>query len=262
MAEALYRAMIDPFASLNELDETMRRKLFQEIQAICQDSYQSQGLTRFDGGTFRNVEGERGQFEFQLQCYGRETCAQGDPVIKDTSGPHKRTIWYTEKQLFKPLSERRFSMVLTEDIATSASDDPDSSDSNWGDGDLVSGLVEPGWKAALSDALSSESFANLAAFLEEEKAAGATIYPPQDEVFSAFNLCPFEQTKVVIVGQDPYHGPGQGHGLAFSVRKDVKSKYCIIAEAIFSSRMRPFHLTNLLCYCSPSIAEKHNFGSD
>jgi hypothetical protein len=219
--------MIDPFASLDELDEAMRRKLFQEVQAICQDSYQSQGLTRFDGGTYRNVEGESGQFQFQLQCYGRETCPQGDPVIKDTSGPHKRTIWYTEKQLFKPLSERRFSMVLTEDIATSASsgasDEPDS-DSKWGDEDLSSGLVEPGWKAALSGALSSESFANLEAFLKEEKAAGATIYPPQDEVFSAFNLCPFEQTKVVIVGQDPYHGPGQGHGLAFSVQKDVKSK--------------------------------------
>ena len=50
---------------------------------------------------------------------------------------------------------------------------------------------------------------------------GATIYPPPQDIFSAFNLCTLEKVKVVIVGQDPYHGIGQGHGLAFSVRKDV-----------------------------------------
>eukprot|EP00980_Cylindrotheca_fusiformis_P010468 scaffold2322_cov135-Cylindrotheca_fusiformis.AAC.27 len=221
LAESLYRCMVDPFASLNELDEKMRRKLFQEIQAVSQESYKSRGLTRSDGGTFQNVEGDRGQFEFQLQCYGRKTCAQGDPVIKDTKGPHKRTIWYTEKQLFKPLSERRFSMVLTE-AAESAADEPQN-DSQRDIKDLASALREPGWKSALSGAFSSESFANLQAFLEEEVAAGATIYPPRDDVFSAFNLCPFEKTKVVIVGQDPYHGPGQGHGLAFSVRRDVQT---------------------------------------
>lgn len=214
MAEALYRAMIDPFASLNELNESMRQKLFGEIRSICLESYQSQGLTRPDGGTFQGVEGDKGQFAFQLQCYSRKTCPQGDPVIQEYSGPHGRTIWYTEKQLFKPISERRPQALISED-----------GDSAWGDSDLASGLAEVGWKAALSGAFSSESFASLEAFLEEEKAAGATIYPPQSDLFSAFNLCPFKDTKVVIVGQDPYHGPGQGHGLAFSVRKDVKGKY-------------------------------------
>jgi uracil-DNA glycosylase len=67
------------------------------------------------------------------------------------------------------------------------------------------------------------SFQKLAAFLQEEQASGATIYPPRDKIFHALNLCPFDQVKVVIVGQDPYHGPGQGHGLAFSVRKGVKA---------------------------------------
>jgi uracil-DNA glycosylase len=89
-------------------------------------------------------------------------------------------------------------------------------------GDLISGLEDQGWKNALSDAIRSESFQNLESFLEQERATGATIYPPQEDVFSAFNLCPLDKVKVVIVGQDPYHGPGQGHGLAFSVRHGIK----------------------------------------
>jgi uracil-DNA glycosylase len=75
---------------------------------------------------------------------------------------------------------------------------------------------------ALADALSSDSFQQLASFLQEEQANGVTVYPPLQEIFTAFNLCPLEKVKVVIVGQDPYHGPGQGHGLAFSVRKGLK----------------------------------------
>ena len=58
-------------------------------------------------------------------------------------------------------------------------------------------------------------------FLENERSSGATIYPPQTDIFAALNLCPFDKVKVVICGQDPYHGPGQGHGLAFSVRLGV-----------------------------------------
>jgi len=58
-------------------------------------------------------------------------------------------------------------------------------------------------------------------FLREEKALGKTIYPAVDEIFAALNATPFEAVKVVILGQDPYHGPGQAHGLCFSVRPDV-----------------------------------------
>jgi len=61
----------------------------------------------------------------------------------------------------------------------------------------------------------------LSAFLRERKAAGARIYPPGGEMFAAFEATPFEQVKVVILGQDPYHGPGQAHGLCFSVRPQV-----------------------------------------
>lgn len=239
MAEGLYRAMIDPFASLNEIDEHLRRRLFDEIRAVITKSYQSQGMTR-PGGTFHGVDGDQGQYAFQLQCYGQEVCPKGNPVIKDTSGPHKRTIWYTEEQLFKPVSDRRFSMTWTEDVegkAATATGDDDSDDDEttvvWNAGeDITVGLTDPGWKEVLGDAMTSESFANLQAFLDQEIASGETIYPPPDQVFSAFNLCPFEKTKVVIVGQDPYHGPGQGHGLAFSVQKGVKSEFLFVANWI------------------------------
>ncbi|CAJ1969953.1 unnamed protein product [Cylindrotheca closterium] len=251
LAEGLYRAMVDPFASLNEINESLRRSLFDELRAVSRDSYQSQGMTR-PGGTFQGVEGDQGQYAFQLQCYGQKVCPKGNPVIKDTSGPHKRTIWYTEEQLFKPLSERRFSMTWTEEdeakVAASATDDDDLDDETtavWKAGkDIGLGLTDPGWKEVLGEALSSESFSRLQAFLDQEIAQGETIYPPPDQVFSAFNLCPFEKTKIVIVGQDPYHGPGQGHGLAFSVQKDVKippSLRNIIAEAIDDLAIKQYH---------------------
>ena len=88
---------------------------------------------------------------------------------------------------------------------------------------LLAGLTEPGWKGVLSDTLQkSESFSKLAVFLEEERLRGETVYPPSKDIFAALNLCPLDAVKVVIVGQDPYHGSGQGHGLAFSVRKGVR----------------------------------------
>ncbi len=61
----------------------------------------------------------------------------------------------------------------------------------------------------------------LSHFLRAEKAAGRKIYPPGDEIFHAFSLTPFDSVKVVILGQDPYHGPGQAHGLSFSVRAGI-----------------------------------------
>ena len=64
--------------------------------------------------------------------------------------------------------------------------------------------------------------AELKTFLLQEKSKGAKIYPPGSEIFSAFNLTPFDQVKVVILGQDPYHGDGQAHGLSFSVPEGVR----------------------------------------
>lgn len=218
----------------------MRRRLFREIQAVARESYGAQGLTRRDGGTYRNVEGERGQFEFQLQCYGREKCAKGNIVTRETNGPHKRAIWYTKEQLFMPLAERKVEMSTMAsdpepDTTKIKSNNDDESVVDDCDGKLISGLKDKGWKDALAESINSDSFQNLENFLQQERAAGATIYPPREDIFSAFNLCPFDKVKVVIVGQDPYHGPGQGHGLAFSVRHDIRpppSLKNIVREAI------------------------------
>jgi len=77
--------------------------------------------------------------------------------------------------------------------------------------------MEAGWKKALKDAFDSDYFAELRQFLLSEKAAGKVIYPPGPRIFSAFDFTPFDQVKVVILGQDPYHGAGQANGLCFSV---------------------------------------------
>lgn len=77
--------------------------------------------------------------------------------------------------------------------------------------------IEPGWKAVLYEEFAKPYFTELRSFLKQEKQAGKTIYPPGKLIFNAFALTPFDQVKVVILGQDPYHGPGQAHGLSFSV---------------------------------------------
>ncbi|MEF3083505.1 uracil-DNA glycosylase [Luteimonas sp. SMYT11W] len=82
--------------------------------------------------------------------------------------------------------------------------------------------LEPSWKAHVGDWLRREDMQALSAFLRQRKAAGARIYPPGPEIFAAFDATPFDAVKVVILGQDPYHGPGQAHGLCFSVRPDQR----------------------------------------
>lgn len=81
--------------------------------------------------------------------------------------------------------------------------------------------LEPGWKSRVGDYLLREDMQQLAAFLRERKRAGAQVFPPGPEIFAAFDATPFDAVRVVILGQDPYHGPGQAHGLAFSVRPGV-----------------------------------------
>lgn len=83
------------------------------------------------------------------------------------------------------------------------------------------GQLHPSWQAVIGDELHKPYMEALRAFLKEEKAAGKNIYPPGSLIFNAFNHTPFEQVRVVIIGQDPYHGPGQAHGLSFSVPKGV-----------------------------------------
>ena len=82
--------------------------------------------------------------------------------------------------------------------------------------------LEPSWKAHVGDWLRRDDMQALSAFLRARKAAGARIFPPGPEIFAAFDATPFDAVKVVILGQDPYHGAGQAHGLCFSVRPDVR----------------------------------------
>lgn len=77
--------------------------------------------------------------------------------------------------------------------------------------------IEQSWKNALASEFEKPYFASLVRFLHSEKAAGRKIFPPGSQIFRAFDLTPVSQVKVVILGQDPYHGPGQAHGLSFSV---------------------------------------------
>ncbi|RCS29591.1 uracil-DNA glycosylase [Rhodanobacter denitrificans] len=82
--------------------------------------------------------------------------------------------------------------------------------------------LEPSWKARIGDYLLRPEMQALAAFLRAEKQAGKRIYPPGPEIFAAFEHTSFDAVRVVILGQDPYHGPGQAHGLCFSVRPGVR----------------------------------------
>jgi uracil-DNA glycosylase len=81
--------------------------------------------------------------------------------------------------------------------------------------------LESSWKDRIGGYLERPEMLALSDFLRAEKHAGKVIYPPGPEIFAAFEHTPFDKVRVVILGQDPYHGPGQAHGLCFSVRPDV-----------------------------------------
>ncbi|KIC94858.1 uracil-DNA glycosylase [Flavihumibacter solisilvae] len=81
--------------------------------------------------------------------------------------------------------------------------------------------IEPGWKAVLKPEFTKTYFQQVVTHLKMEKMAGKVIYPPGSMIFHAFDKTPFDKVKVVILGQDPYHNPGQAHGLSFSVPEGV-----------------------------------------
>ena len=81
---------------------------------------------------------------------------------------------------------------------------------------------EQSWHNHLGKFMETETMKQLSEFLDAERAKGNQIYPPQESIFTAFDLTPFDAVKAVIIGQDPYHGPGQAHGLSFSVPHGVK----------------------------------------
>ena len=85
----------------------------------------------------------------------------------------------------------------------------------------MSAALETGWLAVLDYEFEKDYMKNLKSFLEQEKENGATVYPKGSDIFNALNTTPFDRVKVVILGQDPYHGAGQAHGLSFSVQRGV-----------------------------------------
>lgn len=83
--------------------------------------------------------------------------------------------------------------------------------------------VEESWRKVLEDEFQKPYFPLIKQFIVAQKAKGKTVYPPGPLIFNAFNLTPFTELKVVILGQDPYHGSGQAHGLCFSVQHGIKT---------------------------------------
>ena len=86
---------------------------------------------------------------------------------------------------------------------------------------MVDVKIEESWKRALTSEFDKDYFIKLTDFVRSEYLAGKKIYPEPKNIFNAFNLCPFDRVRVVIIGQDPYHEPGQAHGLCFSVPDGV-----------------------------------------
>lgn len=81
--------------------------------------------------------------------------------------------------------------------------------------------IHDSWKSILNDEFEKPYFKNLINFVKKEYSSN-TCYPPGKDIFAAFDHCPFNEVKVVIIGQDPYHGPGQANGLCFSVREEIQ----------------------------------------
>jgi len=115
--------------------------------------------------------------------------------------------------------------------------------------------IESSWKSRFREEFEAEYFIRLTEFVREEYRT-RTIFPPGALIFNAFNLCPFERIKVIIIGQDPYHGPGQAHGLCFSVRDGVElppSLINIFKEIESDLGYRPYPSGNLERWASRGV---------
>lgn len=88
--------------------------------------------------------------------------------------------------------------------------------------DALFDMLPDDWRAVLAGVADAPEIASLERFLKKEWSSGREIYPPKEDIFNALSLTPFGKVKAVVFGQDPYHGPGEAHGLAFSVRRGVK----------------------------------------
>ena len=114
--------------------------------------------------------------------------------------------------------------------------------------------LEAGWKQALQGEFEQPYMRQLGDFLRSEKAAGKVLYPPGPLIFNALNSTPLDQVKVVIIGQDPYHGPGQAHGLCFSVQPGVPAPPSLLN--IFKELKRDLNIDIPSHGCLQSWAEQ------
>jgi uracil-DNA glycosylase len=115
--------------------------------------------------------------------------------------------------------------------------------------------IGPSWKKRLQEEFDKEYFIRLSAFVKSEYKS-SIVYPPGGLIFNAFDLCPFDKVKVVIIGQDPYHGPGQAHGLCFSVREGVDfppSLVNIFKEIESDLAYKPYQSGNLERWSSQGV---------
>ncbi|MEI8600694.1 uracil-DNA glycosylase [Shewanella sp. PP-Sp27a-2] len=83
-------------------------------------------------------------------------------------------------------------------------------------------MTQATWQTFIDEQRALPYFQQLSAFVDNERRAGKVVYPPEVDVFNAFTMTPLEKVKVVLIGQDPYHGPDQAHGLCFSVKRGIK----------------------------------------
>lgn len=121
---------------------------------------------------------------------------------------------------------------------------------------LSNQLKDESWREILGPYMESEAFASLANKIQSDIVNGATVYPPLEDVFASLNLCPLHEIKCVIVGQDPYHQPNQGHGLAFSVQHHVPpppSLKNIFKEAMDDVGIEPPQHGNLECWAKQGV---------
>lgn len=102
--------------------------------------------------------------------------------------------------------------------------------------------IEASWKSVLAEEFNQEYFKNIVRFLKQEKFARKVIYPTGKFIFNAFDTTPFEQVKVVILGQDPYHNEGQAHGLSFSVPNGITTPPSLVN--IFKEINTDLHISN------------------
>ena len=131
--------------------------------------------------------------------------------------------------------------------------------------------IESGWNSRLKDEFEKPYFKKLTEFVKSEYSK-KTIFPPGGLIFNAFDLCPFDKVKAVIIGQDPYHGPGQAHGLCFSVRDGIEippSLRNIYKEIENDLGIKPSYSGNLERWASQGVlllnatltVESHRAGS-